>query len=194
MDKCREAFERQKHLTLYIANLVFDEKDNRYIPNEKLIRTFEEWEWKAFSNQAYGVNLAWWSYQDCYVELEEKDKRIEELIDGFKALGEEKRLPKALATIEGEQPTYKNYFKAGWQSRQAELDQQKLLTLDSELHLDAAKEEIERLKGEVNERGKRIEVALYVLKGLKAENDLWGCDQVEVQIEILEKALRGEHE
>lgn len=79
-----------------------------------------------------------------------------------------------------------------WQSLQAEVDQQKLLTRDSELHLDAAKEEIERLKGVVNERDKQIEEALYVLKGLKAENDLWGCDQVEVQIEILEKALRGE--
>lgn len=81
-----------------------------------------------------------------------------------------------------------------WNYRQAELDQQKLLTRDSELHLDAAKEEIERLKGVVDERYKLIEAALSVLKGLKAENDLWGCDQVEVQIEILEKALRGEHE
>ncbi|MFW1995188.1 hypothetical protein ACG904_09555 [Acinetobacter guillouiae] len=57
------------------------------------------------------------------IEFNKKfDKQKQELIDGFKALGEEKRLPKALATIEGEQPTYKNYFKAGWQSRQAEVD------------------------------------------------------------------------
>lgn len=58
------------------------------------------------------------------IEFNKKfDKQKQELIDGFKALGEEKRLPKALATIEGEQPTYKNYFKAGWQSRQAEVDE-----------------------------------------------------------------------
>ena len=60
------------------------------------------------------------------IEFNKKfDKQKQELIDGFKALGEEKRLPKALATIEGEQPTYKDYFKAGWQSRQAEVDQLK---------------------------------------------------------------------
>ena len=100
MDKCREAFERQKHLTLYIANLVFDEKDNRYIPNEKLIRTFEEWEWKAFSNQAYGVNLAWWSYQDCYVEFEEKDKRIEELESRLKAVHALARMRSAVITAD----------------------------------------------------------------------------------------------
>lgn len=69
MDKCREAFEKQKHLTIYISNLVFDEKDNRYIPNEKRIRTFEEWEWKAFSNQAYAVNLAWWAWQSRQAEV-----------------------------------------------------------------------------------------------------------------------------
>lgn len=57
------------------------------------------------------------------IEFNKKfDKQKQELIDGFKALGEEKRLPKVLATIEGEQPTYKDYFKAGWQSRQAEVD------------------------------------------------------------------------
>ncbi|NUF61554.1 hypothetical protein HUN33_00425 [Acinetobacter bereziniae] len=127
MDKCREAFEKQKHLTIYISNLVFDEKDNRYIPNEKRIRTFEEWEWKAFSNQAYAVNLAWWA----------------------------------------------------WQSRQAELDQQKLLTLDSELHLDAAKEEIERLRGVVD-------------KALNLINNWWhpNVDQ-KLFIEDVSKALRG---
>ena len=67
---------------------------------------------------------------------------------------------------EGLQDKYYQGAKWAWQSRQAEVD----------------------------EKDKRIESALYALKGLKAENDLWGCDQVEVQIEILEKALRGEHE
>ena len=47
---------------------------------------------------------------------------------------------------EGLQDKYYQGAKWAWQSRQAEVDQQKLLTRDSELHLDAAKEEIERLK------------------------------------------------
>lgn len=109
-----------------------------------------------------------------------------------------------------------------WQSRQAEIDQLKEV-LDERTKewleaiklgtyfQDAAKplkDEVDQLQSQINEmaevglsqesaireKDKRIESALYVLKGLKAENDLWGCDQVEVQIEILEKALRGEHE
>jgi hypothetical protein len=30
-----------------------------------------------------------------------------------------------------------------------------------------------------------------LLKSLKSENDLWGCDQVDVQIDLLEQALKG---
>ncbi|WP_121774935.1 hypothetical protein [Acinetobacter bereziniae] len=81
MDKCREAFEKQKHLTIYISNLVFDEKDNRYIPNEKRIRTFEEWEWKAFSNQAYAVNLAWWAWQSRQAEVNQLQSQINEMAE-----------------------------------------------------------------------------------------------------------------
>lgn len=69
-----------------------------------------------------------------------------------------------------------------WQSRQAEADQQKLLTRDSELHLDAAKEEIERLKGVVD-------------KALNLINNWWhpNVDQ-KLFVEALGRALRGEHE
>lgn len=81
MDKCKEAFEKQKHLTIYISNLVFDEKDNRYIPNEKRIRTFEEWEWKAFSNQAYAVNLAWWAWQSRQAEVDQLQEELAKLKD-----------------------------------------------------------------------------------------------------------------
>ena len=69
-----------------------------------------------------------------------------------------------------------------WQSRQAEADQQKLLTRDSELHLDAAKEEIERVKGVVD-------------KALNLINNWWhpNVDQ-KLFVEALGRALRGEHE
>lgn len=67
-----------------------------------------------------------------------------------------------------------------WQSRQAELDQQKLLTRDSELHLDAAKEEIERLKGVVD-------------KALNLINNWWHPDvDQKLFIENVGKVLRGE--
>lgn len=79
-----------------------------------------------------------------------------------------------------------------WQSRQAEVDE---ANAKSQMCRDEKTHAINRwsqIRKEVEEKDKRIESALYALKGLKAENDLWGCDQVEVQIEILEKALRGE--
>ena len=38
---------------------------------------------------------------------------------------------------------------------------------------------------------KRVDKAIYLLPSIKAENDLWGCDQVERQIELLEQALKG---
>lgn len=42
-----------------------------------------------------------------------------------------------------------------------------------------------------NELQKRLDAAIYLLPSIKAENDLWGCDQVEHQIELLEQALKG---
>ena len=100
------------------------------------------------------------------IEFNKKfNKQKQELIDGFKALGEEKRLPKALATIEGEQPTYKNYFKAGWQSRQAEVDQ--------------LQEELAKLKD-------RLELAHHL-----ATQSTWSSLK---QLKKVVKALRGEHE
>ncbi|WP_010117373.1 hypothetical protein [Acinetobacter sp. P8-3-8] len=84
----------------------------------------------------------------------------------------------------------KAMYLAGQQSRQAEVDQLKGL-LEKDEYAHNLYYENANLQTLVEEKDKRIESALYVLKGLKAENDLWGCDQVEVQIEILEKALRG---
>lgn len=47
------------------------------------------------------------------------------------------------------------------------------------------------LESKVDELQKRVDKAIYLLPSIKAENDLWGCDQVERQIELLEQALKG---
>ena len=47
-------------------------------------------------------------------------------------------------------------------------------------------------QSKVDELQKRLDAAIYLLTSIKAENDLWGCDQVERQIELLEQALKGE--
>ena len=135
------------------------------------------------------------------IEFNKKfDKQKQELIDGFKALGEEKRLPKALATIEGEQPTYKDYFKAGWQSRQAEVEEkdkrieeierscisyknqrddyaQKLMV--KSVHYSSIQEELAKLKD-------RLELAHHL-----ATQSTWSSLK---QLKKVVKALRGEHE
>ena len=46
-------------------------------------------------------------------------------------------------------------------------------------------------QSKVDELQKRLDAAIYLLPSIKAENDLWGCDQVERQIELLEQALKG---
>lgn len=46
-------------------------------------------------------------------------------------------------------------------------------------------------QSKVDELQKRVDRIAHLLPGLKAENDLWGCDQVEVQIELIEQALKG---
>jgi len=133
------------------------------------------------------------------IEFNKKfDKQKQELIDGFKALGEEKRLPKALATIEGEQPTYKNYFKAGWQSRQAEVDEYKMVSESIEdMYLLVQKR--------IEEKDKRIKQALSELESLhnkkwaewKEQADMHSqgeANAYEHAIQILERVLRGEHE
>ena len=46
-------------------------------------------------------------------------------------------------------------------------------------------------QSKVDELQKRVDAAIYLLPSIKAENDLWGCDQVSRQIELLEQALKG---
>ena len=121
------------------------------------------------------------------IEFNKKfDKQKQELIDGFKALGEEKRLPKALATIEGEQPTYKDYFKAGWQSRQAEVDalnDNHLAYIDKVIAMES--DYLEKIE----EKDKRVEAALAVVKRYRDKRYPFNAFCI-----WMEKALRGEHE
>jgi len=137
------------------------------------------------------------------IEFNKKfDKQKQELIDGFKALGEEKRLPKALATIEGEQPTYKNYFKAGWQSRQAELaDKDQRIHELNETSLDL-EGHIYKLQEQLKEKDKRIEELELALTQIKSweshpenyETDFGSWGLRDFYRNLADKALRGEHE
>lgn len=146
------------------------------------------------------------------IEFNKKfDKQKQELIDGFKALGEEKRLPKALATIEGEQPTYKNYFKAGWQSRQPELvDKDQRIHELNETSLDL-EGQIYKLQEQLNEKDKRIEELESAIKHLSGaihksisyEYNLFDKGWNQCAERVVEdiyrltgigKGMRGEHE
>lgn len=133
------------------------------------------------------------------IEFNKKfDKQKQELIDGFKALGEEKRLPKALATIEGEQPTYKNYFKAGWQSRQAEFDAMAEALLNQTQLLAKQKVEVEEKDKRIEELESRLK-AVHVLARMRsavitAERWLTLRPHIKNAIKCLdrkEKALQG---
>ncbi|MEJ5137750.1 MULTISPECIES: gp58-like family protein [Acinetobacter] len=146
------------------------------------------------------------------IEFNKKfDKQKQELIDGFKALGEEKRLPKALATIEGEQPTYKNYFKAGWQSRQAEVDFLKAQLGLKRDQIKGFESEIKKTWQALEEKDKRIEELESAIKHLSGaihksisyEHDLFDKGWNECAERVVEdiyrltgigKGMRGEHE
>lgn len=47
-------------------------------------------------------------------------------------------------------------------------------------------------QSKIDELQKRVDAALKLIPSLKSENDLWGCEQVERQIELLEQALKGD--
>ena len=71
-----------------------------------------------------------------------------------------------------------------WQHQQSKVDE---LTKQRNSFIKAYEIEID----ENVELQKRVDAAIYLLTSIKAENDLWGCDQVERQIELLEQALKG---
>lgn len=57
--------------------------------------------------------------------------------------------------------------------------------------IETQAEKLLGLRNEKAELQKRVDAALKLIPSLKAENDLWGCDQVDRQIELLEQALKG---
>ena len=78
-----------------------------------------------------------------------------------------------------------SHFEAAWQKQQKVVDE-----LESKI-TDLSKNLKDR-ETAVLVRQEIIDSALTVLKSLKSENDLWRCDQVSVQIDLLENTLRGE--
>lgn len=76
----------------------------------------------------------------------------------------------------------------GYRIRQTEVDELKAshhgATIGREHHLG-------KIRNERDDLQKRLDAALKLIPSLKSENDLWGCDQVERQIELLEQALKG---
>ena len=79
-----------------------------------------------------------------------------------------------------------------WQHQQSKVDelQKQVTDLDNratKYALDAMA--TAKLNAELQ---KRLDAAIYLLTSIKAENDLWGCDQVERQIELLEQAIKWE--
>ncbi|QHI16224.1 hypothetical protein [Acinetobacter haemolyticus] len=86
---------------------------------------------------------------------------------------------------------YVNNFKKGWDSRQTEVDELQVKLNGAEERALICLEYKDEHRAEINDLQKRVDAAIYLLPSIKAENDLWGCDQVERQIELLEQALKG---
>ena len=73
---------------------------------------------------------------------------------------------------------------SAWQHQQSKVDE---LTKQRDSFIKAYQIEMD----ESVELQKRVDAALKLIPSIKAENDLWGCDQVARQIELLEQALKG---
>ena len=75
-----------------------------------------------------------------------------------------------------------------WQYRQTEVDE-----LQASYHgeMIGHNHHLGKVKKERDELQKRVDAAIYLLTSIKAENYLWGCVQVERQIELLEQAIKG---
>ena len=83
-------------------------------------------------------------------------------------------------------------FLKGQQAQQSKVDElQNNINLLNEA-LDIKEQLNQKLREHEDELQKRVDAAIYLLTSIKAENDLWGCDQVERQIELLEQALKGD--
>ena len=71
-----------------------------------------------------------------------------------------------------------------WQHQQSKVDELQSMFVEQARTASNQQAEIDELQ-------KRVDAAIYLLTSIKAENNLWGCDQVERQIELLEQALKG---
>ena len=86
------------------------------------------------------------------------------------------------------------------QQRKIDEQQAKVEELEQELESERAEtikgySKISDLRLERDELQKRVGVVTHLIRGLRAEYDLWmdvECPQVETQIELLEQALKGE--
>ncbi|MBJ8440050.1 hypothetical protein [Acinetobacter junii] len=119
--------------------------------------------------------------------------------------GEGKRVAAFLEKIDHQIPLSQHMFDVAWNHRQSEVDElqnrnkmlsnnvaeqgKKLVYQNEIIETQACK--LLGLREEKDELQKRLDAAIYLLPSFKAENDLWGCDQVERQIELLEQALKG---
>lgn len=91
------------------------------------------------------------------------------------------------ANLESFNDKWEAYANA-WQHQQSKVDE-----LQASYHgeMIGHNHHLGKVKKERDELQKRVDAAIYLLPSIKAENDLWGCDQVERQIELLEQALKG---
>ncbi|HAV2808279.1 hypothetical protein [Acinetobacter baumannii] len=79
-----------------------------------------------------------------------------------------------------------------WQHQQAKVEE-----LKASHHGEVIGHEVhfKKIKQERDELQKRVDAIAHLIRGLRAEFDLWmdvECPQVERQIELLEQALKGE--
>lgn len=79
-----------------------------------------------------------------------------------------------------------------WQHQKSKVDELQKQKSLQELEINQIAQANQQWQLKCGELQKRVDAAIYLLPSIKAENDLWGCDQVERQIELLEQALKGD--
>ena len=82
------------------------------------------------------------------------------------------------------------YAKA-WQHQQSKIDELRKISVDLNTETIRQREQVAYYLSKNAELKKRLDAPLKLIPSLKSENDLWGCEQVELQIELLEQALKG---
>lgn len=92
--------------------------------------------------------------------------------------------------------SYSAEYKLGalwaWNHQQSKVDELQKQKSLQELEINQIAHANQQWQLKCGELQKRVDAAIYLLPSIKAENDLWGCDQVERQIELLEQALKGD--